>query len=69
MLDQAEGILDLTDKSPPDEIYRRLGMSKKAFKKSIGALYKQRVITITDKGIQRTEDSEKKSETKEVEPK
>ena len=50
LLDQ-KGILDLTDKSSPEEISHRLGMSKKAFKKAIGALYKERKIRIQEDGI------------------
>ncbi|WP_192821947.1 S1 RNA-binding domain-containing protein [Rufibacter sp. LB8] len=39
---QAEGgQLPLSDKSAPEEIYRQLAMSKKTFKKAIGALYKR----------------------------
>lgn len=41
-----DGILAVTDKSSTEEIYRQFGMSKKAFKKSLGALYKQRKIKI-----------------------
>ena len=40
------GILNLSDKSAPEAIYDALGISKKAFKKAIGALYKQRKIDI-----------------------
>ncbi len=46
-----EGFLSLTDKSPPEKIYDQLGMSKKAFKKAIGALYKQQLIEIKPGGI------------------
>lgn len=46
-----EGFLPVTDKSSPEEIRRQFGISKKAFKKSIGALYKQRKITILPEGI------------------
>lgn len=46
------GILNLNDKSSPDEIQQQLGMSKKVFKKAIGALYKQHRIKFTDHGIQ-----------------
>jgi predicted RNA-binding protein (virulence factor B family) len=45
------GFLPTTDKSSPDEIYLHFGISKKAFKKSIGDLYKQRKITIGPGGI------------------
>ncbi|RMG87178.1 MAG: GntR family transcriptional regulator [Bacteroidetes bacterium] len=45
------GYLDLNDKSDPAEIAERLHMSKKVFKKAIGALYKQRLIRIERDGI------------------
>ncbi|MFO7810314.1 MAG: hypothetical protein R6V47_02955 [Candidatus Delongbacteria bacterium] len=40
------GILMLTDKSPPEEIYAQFQVSKKTFKQAIGALYKQKIILI-----------------------
>jgi uncharacterized protein len=46
-----DGFLPLNDKSTPELIYETLGMSKKAFKKTIGALYKERTIEITPEGI------------------
>ena len=46
-----EGFLPFTDRSTPEEIYSQFGISKKAFKKSIGALYKQRKIDIQSQGI------------------
>lgn len=48
---QADGFLPLHDKSEPDLIYQQLGMSKKAFKKAVGDLFKQRKITIGEDGI------------------
>ncbi|WP_303312573.1 S1 RNA-binding domain-containing protein [Hymenobacter sp. BT730] len=39
-LHAAGGTLPLSDKSEPDDIYRRLGISKKVFKKALGYLYK-----------------------------
>lgn len=45
------GFLSLTDKSSPDVIKQTLHISKKNFKKAIGALYKQRLISIEDNGI------------------
>jgi predicted RNA-binding protein (virulence factor B family) len=47
-LEQNSGRLNLGDKSDPKDIYERLQLSKKAFKKTIGALYKERLITISD---------------------
>jgi hypothetical protein len=45
------GFVDVTDKSSPEVIYELFGMSKKTYKKAVGALYKQRLITIEDDGI------------------
>ncbi len=45
------GFLPITDRSTPEEIYSTLGMCKKAFKRSLGALYKQRKIDIQSEGI------------------
>lgn len=50
-LQQHGGFLALTDKSPPEEIYRLFGISKKAFKQALGALYKARQVRIADDGI------------------
>jgi predicted RNA-binding protein (virulence factor B family) len=51
LLKENEGFMELNDKSPAEEIYEICGMSKKNFKKSIGALYKQKLILIEDMGI------------------
>lgn len=50
-LNDNSGFLELTDKSSPEEIKEALQMSKKSFKKAIGSLYKQRLITLQDNGI------------------
>ncbi len=42
------GMLDLSDKSDPEEIYRVFGCSKKNFKKALGTLLKQGLIEIGD---------------------
>jgi len=42
------GSIALTDKSSPDEIYKAFGISKKAFKRALGDLYKQRKISIEE---------------------
>lgn len=46
-----DGVLNLTDKSSPDAIKDRLQMSKKNFKKAVGNLYKQKIITIETDAI------------------
>jgi len=47
-----QGFAPIGDFSMPTVIYRELSMSKKAFKKAVGNLYKQKIISITDTGIQ-----------------
>ena len=46
-----DGFCNLGDKSPAELIYDRFQVSKKAYKKAIGDLYKRRMITIEDEGI------------------
>lgn len=50
-LKKSGGYLDLHDKSDPEEIRRRLEMSKKTFKKAIGQLYRKKIIRIEEHGI------------------
>ncbi|WP_286765651.1 MULTISPECIES: CvfB family protein [Rhodopirellula] len=45
------GFAPVHDKSPSEQISDLFGMSKKQFKKAIGGLYKQKVITIEKDGI------------------
>lgn len=50
-LKKNNGVSQLTDKSPPAEIYQTYGISKKAYKHAIGALYKGRLIKLTKEQI------------------
>ncbi len=50
-LKKAKGSLPLHDKSSPEEIREMLGMSKKNFKRSLGILYKKRMVEILEKEI------------------
>jgi hypothetical protein len=54
-LEDHQGWLPLTDKSSPEEIKNKLGMSKKTFKKAIGDLYKKRLIELKKDGIRRVQ--------------
>jgi uncharacterized protein len=47
----SRGFLRLTDNSHPEDIKTVLKMSKKTFKKAIGALYKEKQIEIKEDGI------------------
>jgi len=47
----AGGRLSLHDKSPPEAIRERLDMSKKLFKRAVGGLYKEGLISLEEDGI------------------
>lgn len=51
-LEAAGGKLPFNDKSTPESIRETFDTSKKAFKQTIGVLYKQRKILITEAGIE-----------------
>ncbi|HSC38746.1 MAG TPA: S1-like domain-containing RNA-binding protein [Chitinophagaceae bacterium] len=51
LLKENNGYLPYYDKSDPDDIYSFFGMSKKTFKMTTGALYKQQKIVFTETGI------------------
>jgi len=46
-----KGLLPLNDKSQPEAIAALLRMSKKSFKKAIGGLYKEGLVTIMPEGV------------------
>ena len=48
---ETTGELYLSDKSNPDDIIQQLQISKKAFKKAIGVLYKEKKIIIEENRI------------------
>jgi len=52
LMQETNGFLPLNDNSTPEEIKAGLQISKKAFKKAVGALYKERLIKLTDKGVE-----------------
>lgn len=55
MIDSRGGELLFGDKASPEVIKKELGMSKNAFKRAAGILYKQRRITVDDKVIRRVQ--------------
>jgi len=50
-LQNSQGFLPYHDKTDPEVIRDRLSMSKKAFKRAVGALYKTKKIIIDSEGI------------------
>lgn len=54
-LEAGGGFIPLTDKSTPEAIYQEMKMSKKNFKRAVGNLYKQRLITLEKDGIRLVE--------------
>ena len=51
LLKENDGFLAVTSKSSPEEIHNLFGMSKKNFKKALGALYRKRLVLLEDDGI------------------
>jgi predicted RNA-binding protein (virulence factor B family) len=51
LLKKNGGFMRINDNSPADEIHHLFGTSKKNFKKALGSLYKQRLVSIEEKGI------------------
>lgn len=51
ILKDNKGFVAANDKSSPEMIKSLFGISKKSFKKAIGSLYKQRLISFKDDGI------------------
>lgn len=54
-LQENDGFLELTDKSTPEDIKFVLGLSKKAFKRSLGNLYKQKIVELYKDGVKLVE--------------
>ncbi len=52
LIKEENGFLALNDNSTPEEIKAKLQISKKAFKKAIGALYRERLVKLTEKGVE-----------------
>ena len=50
MLVANDGFMAITDKSSPDDIYLQFGISKKSFKKALGALYKAGKVVLEGDG-------------------
>lgn len=50
-VEKGKGFLALSDSSSPEDIYNKLKISKKVFKKAIGGLYRQGIIRIGEDGI------------------
>ncbi len=56
----AGGFLPYHDKSSAEDIKARFSLGKNAFKRAIGHLYRDRIITIADDGIRLVRDSEER---------
>jgi len=51
LLNKQDGYIAVNDKTPPKVINKLFGISKKTFKKSIGILFKKRLIVLEKNGI------------------
>ena len=50
-LKKHSGYLNLNDDSSPEDIYNKMQMSKKSFKKGLGILYKQKLVRLEPNGV------------------
>ena len=48
IIESYAGVLPFSEKASPEVIKRETGLSKNAFKRAVGHLYKQRIVDITD---------------------
>ncbi len=55
-LEQHGGCIPVTDRSTPESIRQWFGVSKKTYKKALGALYKKRLVTLTDAQVSLNQD-------------
>lgn len=53
VIEEYAGVLPFNDKASPEVIKREMQMSKNAFKRAVGHLYKERKIEITQSGIRK----------------
>jgi hypothetical protein len=53
IIDSYAGVLPFTEKASPEVIKRETGLSKAAFKRAVGRLYKERKITLEDGKIRK----------------
>ena len=53
IIEEYAGVLPFTDKASPEVIKRETHLSKNAFKRAVGRLYKERRIEITEKAIRK----------------
>ena len=53
VIEEYAGVLPFNDKASPEVIKREMKMSKNAFKRAVGRLYKERRIEITERSIRK----------------
>ncbi len=56
IIESYSGVLPFSEKASPEVIARETGLSKNAFKRAVGRLYKERRIDITDGKIRKVND-------------
>ena len=53
IIEEFAGVLPFGDKASPEVIKRETGLSKNAFKRAVGKLYKERRVEITERAIRK----------------
>lgn len=61
IIDSYAGVLPFTEKASPEVIRRETGLSKAAFKRAVGRLYKEHLITLDGGKIKRKVDEDERS--------
>ena len=56
IIESYAGVLPFTEKADPEVIQRETGLSKNAFKRAVGHLYKERIVTIEEGRIRKVTD-------------
>ena len=55
VIEEFAGVLPFSDKASPEVIKRETGLSKNAFKRAVGRLYKEHRVIITEKSIRKVD--------------
>ena len=53
VIEEFDGVLPFNDKAAPEVIAREFKLSKNAFKRAVGRLYKERRVEITEHAIRK----------------
>lgn len=64
-LQKLGGVMPYNDHTPAEEIHAQFGLSKKAFKRGLGRLYRQRRVELLPRGVRALNPTAKSDEPEE----